>query len=300
MARLVLARDSDAVRPVVRAARRRSARSALSRRSRSTRGRCSTTRGTASGIAGATSTTGPRSDLRRARNARSTRSRSPGRSCRAEELLVGRSARWTRSAGCSSGGRRRVIQLLDPPFDASPVDPGYIKAYVPGIRENGGQYTHAAVWTAMAIAELGHGDEAVELFHMLNPINRSRTMRGREPIQGGALRRRRRHLHPSRCTSAVADGPGTRGRPRGSTGSGSSTSSASSGTERRSRSRPAYRPGGPDSRSPGASERPRWRSRSRTPILGPAPSGSPRWMGSRWIRPPSPSSTTDSAMNCVS
>jgi cyclic beta-1,2-glucan synthetase len=70
----------------------------------------------------------------------------------------------------------RVIQLLDPPFDASPVDPGYIKAYVPGIRENGGQYTHAAVWTAMAIAELGHGDEAVELFHMLNPINRTRTM----------------------------------------------------------------------------------------------------------------------------
>ena len=70
----------------------------------------------------------------------------------------------------------RVIQLLDPPFDASPVDPGYIKAYVPGIRENGGQYTHAAIWTAMAIAELGHGDEAVELFHMLNPINRTRTL----------------------------------------------------------------------------------------------------------------------------
>jgi cyclic beta-1,2-glucan synthetase len=69
----------------------------------------------------------------------------------------------------------RVIQLLDPPFDVSATDPGYIKGYPPGIRENGGQYTHAAIWTAIAIAELGRGDEAVELFHMLNPINRART-----------------------------------------------------------------------------------------------------------------------------
>jgi cellobiose phosphorylase len=68
-----------------------------------------------------------------------------------------------------------VIQLLAPPFDQSPLDPGYIKGYVPGVRENGGQYTHAALWTVMAIAELGNGDEAVELFHMLNPINRSRS-----------------------------------------------------------------------------------------------------------------------------
>jgi cyclic beta-1,2-glucan synthetase len=68
-----------------------------------------------------------------------------------------------------------VIQLLAPPFDQSPLDPGYIKGYVPGVRENGGQYTHAALWTVMAIAHLGSGDEAVELFHMLNPINRTRT-----------------------------------------------------------------------------------------------------------------------------
>jgi cyclic beta-1,2-glucan synthetase len=68
-----------------------------------------------------------------------------------------------------------VIQLLAPPFDQSPLDPGYIKGYVPGVRENGGQYTHAALWTVMAIAQLGSGDEAVELFHMLNPINRTRT-----------------------------------------------------------------------------------------------------------------------------
>jgi cyclic beta-1,2-glucan synthetase len=69
----------------------------------------------------------------------------------------------------------RLILLLAPPFDRSAQEPGYIKGYIPGIRENGGQYTHAAVWSAMAIARLGSGDEAVELFHMLNPINHSRT-----------------------------------------------------------------------------------------------------------------------------
>jgi len=69
----------------------------------------------------------------------------------------------------------KVILLLTPPFDKSDQDPGYIKGYPPSIRENGGQYTHAAVWTVMAIAQLGSGDEAVELFHMINPINHSRT-----------------------------------------------------------------------------------------------------------------------------
>jgi cyclic beta-1,2-glucan synthetase len=68
-----------------------------------------------------------------------------------------------------------VIQLLAPPFDQAPLDPGYIKGYLPGVRENGGQYTHAALWTVMAIAYLGNGDEAVELFHMLNPINHTRS-----------------------------------------------------------------------------------------------------------------------------
>jgi cellobiose phosphorylase len=69
----------------------------------------------------------------------------------------------------------RVILLLTPPFDSSSLDPGYIKGYIPGVRENGGQYTHAALWTVMAIARLGSGDEAVELFHLLNPINHTRT-----------------------------------------------------------------------------------------------------------------------------
>ncbi|HWN83428.1 MAG TPA: hypothetical protein VNM87_15145, partial [Candidatus Udaeobacter sp.] len=69
----------------------------------------------------------------------------------------------------------QVVLLLTPPFDQSGRDPGYIKGYLPGIRENGGQYTHAAIWTAAALAQLGNGDEAVEIFHMLNPINRTRS-----------------------------------------------------------------------------------------------------------------------------
>jgi cyclic beta-1,2-glucan synthetase len=68
----------------------------------------------------------------------------------------------------------QVVVLLTPPFDRGARDPGYIKGYVPGIRENGGQYTHAVLWTIMALARLGYGDEAVEIFHMINPINHTR------------------------------------------------------------------------------------------------------------------------------
>ncbi len=64
-----------------------------------------------------------------------------------------------------------LIQLLDPPFDKSNPDPGYIKGYVPGVRENGGQYTHAAIWLTMAFAALEDRVRAWELFHMINPIN---------------------------------------------------------------------------------------------------------------------------------
>src|SRR5512134_427222 len=64
-----------------------------------------------------------------------------------------------------------LIQLLDPPFDKSELNPGYIKGYVPGVRENGGQYTHAAIWAAMAFARLGDSRRAWELFAMINPVN---------------------------------------------------------------------------------------------------------------------------------
>jgi len=62
------------------------------------------------------------------------------------------------------------LLLFDPPFDATELEPGYIKGYLPGIRENGGQYTHAALWVAQAWAALGDGDRAYEVLRMLNPI----------------------------------------------------------------------------------------------------------------------------------
>jgi len=70
----------------------------------------------------------------------------------------------------------RIIQLFDPPFDKSAMNPGYIKGYVPGVRENGGQYTHAAIWLTMAFARMGERDRAWELIQMINPINHSNDM----------------------------------------------------------------------------------------------------------------------------
>lgn len=64
----------------------------------------------------------------------------------------------------------KLVLLLTPPFDKMPKDPGYIKGYVPGVRENGGQYTHAAIWVMMAFAELGDGNQAQEIFNFLNPV----------------------------------------------------------------------------------------------------------------------------------
>jgi cyclic beta-1,2-glucan synthetase len=71
-----------------------------------------------------------------------------------------------------------LILLFTPPFDKTDRDPGYIKSYPPGVRENGGQYTHAAIWTVIAYAMLGDGDQAMDLLRMLNPINRTTTRTG--------------------------------------------------------------------------------------------------------------------------
>ncbi len=68
-----------------------------------------------------------------------------------------------------------LIQLLDPPFDKSSLNPGYIRGYVPGVRENGGQYTHGAIWMAMAFAALGERERAWELLTMINPVNHTRS-----------------------------------------------------------------------------------------------------------------------------
>lgn len=69
-----------------------------------------------------------------------------------------------------------LIQLLDPPFDKSNLNPGYIKGYVPGVRENGGQYTHGAIWAAMAFAKMGDSKRAWELLGMINPVNHAKSL----------------------------------------------------------------------------------------------------------------------------
>jgi cellobiose phosphorylase len=68
-----------------------------------------------------------------------------------------------------------LVQLFDPPFDKSSLNPGYIKGYIPGVRENGGQYTHAAIWTATAFALMGESERAWEIFALLNPVHHSGT-----------------------------------------------------------------------------------------------------------------------------
>jgi cyclic beta-1,2-glucan synthetase len=72
----------------------------------------------------------------------------------------------------------RIVRLLTPPFDAMAEDPGYIKGYVPGVRENGAQYTHAATWAVLATALRGRGDRAFELYQMLNPLTHAATPEG--------------------------------------------------------------------------------------------------------------------------
>ena len=68
-----------------------------------------------------------------------------------------------------------IIKLLDPPFEKGVINPGYIKSYLPGVRENGGQYTHAAMWVVIAQCILGFGNKALELYRMSNPIEHART-----------------------------------------------------------------------------------------------------------------------------
>src|SRR6185295_3989333 len=71
--------------------------------------------------------------------------------------------------------RERLMCLLDPPFEHASPDPGYIRAYPPGIRENGGQYTHGVLWTIQALTQLREGDRAGALLDLLNPVNHADT-----------------------------------------------------------------------------------------------------------------------------
>jgi cyclic beta-1,2-glucan synthetase len=74
----------------------------------------------------------------------------------------------------------KIIRLFTPPFEHTASDPGYIKGYPPGVRENGGQYTHAAAWVAYALARMGRSDDAWRVFAMLNPINHALTQQDAE------------------------------------------------------------------------------------------------------------------------
>lgn len=87
------------------------------------------------------------------------------RATRAMQAVMNRLVKWDDG----------LALLFTPPFDKTAHDPGYIKGYLPGVRENGGQYTHAALWTVWALAELGEGDQAWALFRLLNPICRADT-----------------------------------------------------------------------------------------------------------------------------
>lgn len=86
-----------------------------------------------------------------------------------------RPRRWPRSHAQLIRRRDQLALLFTPPFDQVDRDPGYIKAYPPGIRENGGQYTHGAIWSIFAWAKLGQGDRAGELFGLINPIHHGAT-----------------------------------------------------------------------------------------------------------------------------
>ena len=117
-----------------------------------------------------------------------------GSASNAECQIDSISQSWSVLSGAGEVGRTRLamqavddrlvrrdaalVQLLDPPFDKSPLDPGYIRGYVPGVRENGGQYTHGAVWAAMAFAAQGNPARAWELLTLINPLNHTRTAQG--------------------------------------------------------------------------------------------------------------------------
>jgi cyclic beta-1,2-glucan synthetase len=98
---------------------------------------------------------------------------------RPERTRVAIEAVWQRLVRQDQG----LVLLFTPPFDKSPLDPGYIKGYLPGIRENGGQYTHPALWLIEALTLLGDGDRALQIFDLINPIHHAASAAGAERYQ---------------------------------------------------------------------------------------------------------------------
>ena len=161
LARLVPRLDPAALRRHRRGPRQRGAGRHVPRPTRQRSRARSSWRGTANGTAVPTSTTGRRSARRRTRSVASTRSRSRGRIVRRRRSGTSASGDGVRRTP-SRAADDRIMLLLTPPFDEMTPSPGYIQGYVPGVRENGGQYTHAALWTVLAFARLGDGDRAAD------------------------------------------------------------------------------------------------------------------------------------------
>ena len=234
LARLLPARRPRRVRAALRRARRRRARRALPPRGRPARRRCSSRRGTASGTGAGTTTTARRSARRRTTSAGSTRSPQswavlsgavPPALRRARHGRGARAPRAARARGWSPCSRR--------PSTARRRSPATSRAIRPGVRENGGQYTHAAVWTVMAMARLGYGDEAVGALPHAQPDQPHAHRRRRRALQGRAVRPRGRRLRAPGARRPRRAGPGTPARRAGCTGPASRASSASAAAARR-------------------------------------------------------------------
>ena len=147
--------------------------------------------GTATGIGAATSTTGRRWDRSRAMSAASTRSRSPGPSYPAARRRA-RAVRAMSAVNAQLVSRSEgLVQLFTPPFDRTPHDPGYIKAYPPGLRENGGQYTHAAMWSHARVCAARGRRSGGRAVLAAQPDQSCEHARGDSPLQGRALCRLR-------------------------------------------------------------------------------------------------------------
>ena len=127
----------------------------------------------------------------RAPSAASTGSRRAGRCSPALPTRSARSRPWSRSTSSCAWPTRASSGCSRRPFDVSEPDPGYIRAYPPGVRENGGQYTHGALWSVFAWAALGREDRAAAIFQLINPVNHALTPQAAETVPGRALRGRR-------------------------------------------------------------------------------------------------------------
>ena len=210
VARILSLHDPRRDDPGLRASRRRRAgRCAIAIGARRSATRSTPAAGTASGI-GEPGTMMARPSARaKAMNAGSMHWHRRGRCCRARHLPIVPSKALDAMERLLVDEPSGLIRLLTPPFDRTPHDPGYIKGYLPGIRENGGQYTHAALWAVRALAEAGRSERAAHLLDMLNPVLHGDTRGTRRQRTRSNPTSSRRMCMAWRRTSVAAAGRGT-------------------------------------------------------------------------------------------